>query len=114
HNTGVSAVRGLPEDRGRAQAVRQVLEDPFNCLGSYSHAGDEACEELRFMVRDAPEFERAFKTPSLRGAASRAPYMHSGQIATLEEVIDHYSTAPAAASGESELAAVVLTDRGRA
>lgn len=114
HNTGVPPVAGLPEDRGRAQAVAQVLTDPFNCLGRYSDAGEDGCDELRFMVRDAPEFERAFKTPSLRGAASRPPYMHSGQIATLEEVIAHYSEAPAAVSGESELAGMVLTDRGRA
>lgn len=114
HNTGVPPVPGLPDDRGRAQAVQQVLADPFNCLGPSSDAEADACGELRFMVRDSPEFERAFKTPSLRGAASRPPYMHSGQIATLEAVIDHYSRAPAAPSGHSELRGVIFTDRGRA
>ena len=114
HNTGVPATPGLPEDRGRAQAVEQVLADPFNCLGPYSDAAGEGCDELRFMVRDSHEFERAFKTPSLRGAASRPPYMHSGQIATLENVIDHYSRAPEAPSGHSELRGVIFTDRGRA
>ena len=39
--------------------------------------------------------------------------MHAGQIATLEAVIDHYSSAPAAASGQSEIRGVVFTDRGR-
>ena len=29
----------------------------------------------------------AFKTPTLRDVARRAPYMHDGSIATLEEVI---------------------------
>lgn len=114
HNTGVPAVPGLPEDRGRAQAVDKVLADPFNCLGPYSDAKGEGCDELRFMVRDSHEFERAFKTPSLRGAASRPPYMHSGQIATLEDVIDHYSRAPEAPAGHSELRGVIFTDRGRA
>jgi cytochrome c peroxidase len=33
-----------------------------------------------------------FKVPSLRGVAERAPYMHDGRFATLEAVIDHYST----------------------
>lgn len=113
HNTGVPAAAGLPEDRGRAQAVEQVLADPFNCLGRHSDAGGD-CDELRFMVREGPELERAFKTPSLRGAASRPPYMHSGQIATLEEVIDHYSAAPEAPAGHSELRGVIFTDRGRA
>lgn len=114
HNTGVPAVPGLPEDRGRAQATGQVLADPFNCLGAFSDAGDGACDELRFMVRESVEFERAFKTPSLRGAAGRAPYMHAGQFTTLEAVIDHYSRAPAALAGQTELRGVIFTDRGRA
>ncbi|MFN3201405.1 MAG: cytochrome-c peroxidase [Bradymonadia bacterium] len=32
-----------------------------------------------------------FKVPSLRNVGLRAPYMHDGRFATLEEVIDHYS-----------------------
>ena len=32
-----------------------------------------------------------FKVPSLRNVAVRAPYMHDGRFASLEEVIDHYS-----------------------
>jgi cytochrome c peroxidase len=34
--------------------------------------------------------EHAFKTPGLRDIARRAPYMHNGSMATLEEVIAHY------------------------
>ena len=34
----------------------------------------------------------AFKTVSLRNVALTAPYMHDGRFATLEEVVDHYST----------------------
>ena len=33
-----------------------------------------------------------FKTPSLRNVALTAPYMHQGQMATLREVVEHYST----------------------
>lgn len=32
-----------------------------------------------------------FKAPSLRNVAVTAPYMHDGSIATLEEVLDHYT-----------------------
>jgi len=46
---------------------------------------------------------RAYKTPSLRNVANRAPYMHAGQIATLEDVIAHYDAAPKAPFGHSEL-----------
>jgi cytochrome c peroxidase len=113
HNTGVPPVPGLPEDRGRAGAIARLMEDPFNCLGPYSDGTEADCAELRFMLTDSEELERAFKTPSLRGAASRPPFMHSGQIATLEEVIDHYSEAPEPPSGISQISAFTLSDRGR-
>jgi cytochrome c peroxidase len=34
----------------------------------------------------------AFRTPSLRNVSKTAPYMHAGQLNTLEDVVDHYST----------------------
>ncbi len=33
-----------------------------------------------------------FKVPSLRNVAVTAPYMHDGRFATLDEVVEHYST----------------------
>lgn len=36
--------------------------------------------------------EGKFKTPSLRNIAVTGPYMHDGRFATLEEVVEHYST----------------------
>ena len=39
---------------------------------------------------------------SLRNLADSAPYMHAGQIATLEEVIDHYVAADIAVIGHNE------------
>jgi len=113
HNTAVPQAAGAAPDRGRAQAVPLVLADPFNCAGPYSDAPDR-CDELRFMVRDGHELERAFKTPTLRGAASRAPYMHAGQIATLGDVIVHYAAARPGPDGHTELARIRLTERGKA
>jgi cytochrome c peroxidase len=52
----------------------------------------------------------AFKTPSLRNVALRAPYMHAGQMATLADVVRHYSKAPPAAAGHSELRPVELSE----
>ena len=113
HNTGVPLVPGLPEDLGRETAVGQVAADPFNCLGRFSDAPPEACGELRFMVVKSPELTRAYKTPSLRGAATRPPYMHSGQLETLDAVVAHYAAAPASPSGSSELHPVTLSARER-
>ena len=113
HHTGVAAVAGLPEDLGRSLGAVQLRDDPFNCLGPYSDASLEDCSELRFMTVEGDELVRAYKTPSLRGAASRAPYMHAGQIESLAAVIDHYNNAPTAPAGHSELQALSLTEKER-
>jgi cytochrome c peroxidase len=109
HNTGVPEVTDLPEDLGRASGARQVQTDEFNCLSLYSDAEAEACSELRYMIAEGDELVRQFKPPSLRDVAERAPYMHAGQFATLEEVLAHYNTAPDAPAGHSELKALHLT-----
>ena len=111
HNTGVPAVENLPEDTGRTQGAQKVLTDEFNCLGSYSDAEPDQCSELNFMVAEGEELERAFKVPSLRNVTSRTPYMHAGQFTTLEAVLNHYNTAPAAPTGHSELEVLNLSER---
>jgi cytochrome c peroxidase len=111
HNTGVPQPPELPEDSGRAAGIAKALADPFNCLGRYSDAKPEQCGELRFVAKDDHAMLRAFKTPSLRGAVSRPPYMHSGQIATIEDVVDHYAAAPTPPKGESELKPLTLSER---
>jgi cytochrome c peroxidase len=55
--------------------------------------------------------DRAYKVPSLRNVAERAPYMNAGQFATLADVLDHYNRAPAAATGHSELRPLRLKAR---
>ena len=104
HNTGVAPSRtALPPDSGRASGVRQALAAEFACTSRWSDAGPDDCAELRFAVTEGEELVRAYKTPSLRNVAERAPYMHAGQLATLADVIRHYSDAPAAPAGHSEL-----------
>ena len=103
HNTGVPAAQGLPRDTGRAQGVRQLLADEFNCLGRYSDAKPEQCGEIRFLEEGGASQLRQFRVPSLRNVAERAPYMHAGQFATLKQVVQHYNKAPAAPEGHSEL-----------
>ena len=103
HNTGVPPRDAARPDRGRAAATAALRADEFNCLGPFSDARPVQCQELRFMVTDDPALEGAFKTPGLRGVAERPPYMHAGQLATLEQVLRHYVAAPHAAVGRSEL-----------
>jgi cytochrome c peroxidase len=110
HNTGVPAAQGLPEDVGRAKGALQVLADEFNCLSMYSDAQPDQCSELNFLVIDEHRQERQFKPPSLRNVFNRGPFMHAGQFATLEEVLNHYNTAPEAPAGHSELEPLNLSD----
>ncbi|MER9841138.1 methylamine utilization protein [Mesorhizobium australicum] len=114
HNTGVSPVADLQQDRGRVDAVAQVEADPFNCFGAYRDGEASACGELRFMVKDASELVRAYKTPSLRGAATRPPYMHAGQFSSLDEVVAHYAKAGPSVEGTSEIHPLELSYRERA
>jgi len=102
HNTGVPARPGLPLDVGRLAGARNVLNDEFNCRSRWSDASSKKCAELEFLDSDGQTL-RAFKVPSLRNVADRAPYMHAGQLATLADVLDHYNHAPAASAGHSEL-----------
>ena len=114
HNTGVPLpAMTLPADSGRAVGARQVVNGEFNCTSRYSDAKPEDCEELRFAVTSGPELVRAYKTPSLRNVSSRAPYMHAGQIASLDGVVAHYAAAPAAPFGKSELVPIRLSPNER-
>jgi cytochrome c peroxidase len=102
HNTGVPPRPELAIDHGRLTGATAVLSDEFNCRSQWSDAR-ERCSELEFLVTGEHTLDRAYKVPSLRNVAERAPYMDAGQFATLADVLDHYNRAPAAATGHSEL-----------
>ena len=110
HNTGVPAAIGAAPDVGRVRGAAAVQADEFNCRSSYSDAPADACTTLEFMVATGPDLQGAFKTPSLRNVAERAPYMHAGQVATLYDVVRHYDKAPASGAGKSELLAPLKLD----
>jgi cytochrome c peroxidase len=112
-NTGVPPRSDLPPDLGRLAGASQARADPFNCRGPYSDAGKSGCDELDFLSVGDSRQTRSFKVPSLRGVGQRAPYMHAGQFATLDQVIAHYNRAPRAAGGTSELKPLHLTPAER-
>jgi cytochrome c peroxidase len=114
HNTGVpTSMLVTAADSGRAAGVRSVVTGEFNCLSRFSDAKPEDCSELRFAVTEGDELVRAFKTPSLRNVAERAPYMHAGQVRTLADVIAHYDRAEPAPFGKSELPRLKLSPTER-
>jgi cytochrome c peroxidase len=114
HNLGIPGTAGLATDEGRWAGARTVRDDPFNCLGPYSDALPTDCTALQHLTVDVATLLGAFKTPSLRNVAERAPYMHAGQLASLEAVMDHYDGAPAAELGTTVLRPLQLTAGERA
>jgi len=95
-------------DDGRFKDLPGLLNSLFNVDGSYSDDPDTG--KLDDLVLPPGEALRgAFRTPSLRGVALTAPYMHSGQFATLEEVIDFYDAGGSEATPEGVLHPLGLT-----
>jgi cytochrome c peroxidase len=63
----------------------------FTDDGFYDVGGVATRDEGRGKLTPFIELTRfAFKTPTLRNVALRAPYLHDGSVATLEDVIDLY------------------------
>ena len=80
-------------DAGRHGGIVALQASPFNLLGSYSDAGpaDPALLKTRHVQPQHRNFGE-FKVPSLRNVGITAPYMHDGQLATLDQVVQHYSS----------------------
>lgn len=91
HNVGVPELDKNSVDLGRYLGAKKLAEDEFSCLSRFSSTKKKDCLEMRFLKTEGQELVGAFKTPSLRNVAQTAPYMHSGQFKTLEEVVDHYN-----------------------
>ncbi len=85
------------EDRGREIYVQAncsfchggpLLSDQnFHNIGVRPQVEDIGREIVTGSVNDRAEF----KTPGLRNAELRGPYMHNGRFATLEEVVEFYN-----------------------
>jgi cytochrome c peroxidase len=91
HNIAIpQSGENVPEsDQGRAAGVMKLVADKFNCAGTYSDHPDKDSCPVNFVEPEGAEVS-AFKTPSLRSVGLSAPYMHTGNFASLEEVVRHY------------------------
>ncbi len=93
HSVGIPPREGpAPRDPGRFAGAELLVNSPFNAIGRFSDdpTGPRG-ERVRTLAR-SPETWGQFRTPSLRGVARTAPYMHAGQFATLHDVVRFYST----------------------
>ena len=109
HNIAVFGQAPAKGDEGRASGVNVVFGDEFNCRGRYSDARPEECAALKSARRGSPDLLGAFKTPTLRNLLKTAPYMHIGSRRSLNDVMWHYRTLPAARIGKTELDSFTIT-----
>jgi cytochrome c peroxidase len=95
HDTRVGT--GTATDPGRADGAARLLADEFIAAGPYSDDTEGARAHQLYFLNGAGILGH-FKTPTLRNVAATAPYMHAGQLATLADVMRHYSTLADAAA----------------
>lgn len=92
HDTGIPFfVRPGEVDPGRYGGIKKVLADRMNLLGPYN---DDPKRSTAVGTRHVSLEQRnfgEFKVPSLRNLESSMPYMHNGSLATLRDVVKHYS-----------------------
>ena len=95
-NAGITPLSPA-EQRGRGvfvtaqcavcHAGNLLTDNAFHYIGLRPQNEDTG----RFGVTGNPQNLAEFKTPGLRNVELRAPYMHNGRLATLEEVVEFYN-----------------------
>lgn len=90
HDVGIALGSNQRVDPGRHRGVLTLLRSPFTRIGR--HADAVAPDAPVQFLDDQAEHLGQFKTPTLRGVADTAPYMHDGRFETLEQVVRFYST----------------------
>jgi cytochrome c peroxidase len=92
HDTGIPFfVAPGRVDPGRFDGIRRVKASRYNLTGAYSDDPTRSTATgTRYVALEHRNFGE-FKVPSLRNVARTAPYMHNGSLATLRDVLLHYS-----------------------
>lgn len=113
HNLGVpqtgTNVPATDDGRYANTPALVAAANLFNRNGDFSD--DKTTGKLETIPATLPDsWKGAFRTPSLRGVAQTAPYMHTGQLTSLEAVIDFY----AAGAGGNKLPTFTITAQEKA
>jgi cytochrome c peroxidase len=88
-------------DLGRNTDVASLLASAFNVDGAFS---DKKTTGKLTGLAQTDDQKGEFRTKGLRGVAVSGPYMHSGQLATLDDVVAFYNLGggDAADAGETK------------
>ncbi len=78
-------------DPGRHGGIAALRASPFNLLGRYNDDPGKATASPTRYVEQLHRNWGEFRVPSLRNVAETGPYMHNGSLATLRDVVRHYS-----------------------
>jgi cytochrome c peroxidase len=115
HNTGVPQIGATAAkvDNGRFDDLSRTLSNAFNGGGAFSDDRDAGTAKLDGLaVTD--DLKGLFRTSALRHIDRTGPYMHTGSLATLEDVVRFYNwgggDAGFAGHKSAEMAPLLLTD----
>jgi cytochrome c peroxidase len=78
-------------DPGRLEGIKRLKSNAHNLLGRHN---DDASRRTATGTKHVEMQHRNFgewRVPGLRNVAQTAPYMHNGSLATLRDVVKHYS-----------------------
>lgn len=110
HNVGLAPaqVAGAfvdADDHGAAAGLAGALADPLNAKGAFSDGDDD-----RLPTSVTETMEGSFRTPMLRCVARRPSFMHTGQLRTLEAVVEFFAMGghPGGYFGSKEIAPLGL------
>ena len=92
HDAGVPYFLNETEvDEGRFGGLNFLLLSPYTLDGDWNDDPDkQGAWAVRNVRRSHSDFG-TFRTPSLRGVAETAPYMHDGSLDDLDAVVRHYN-----------------------
>lgn len=113
---GTDAKRGFALFTGKAKCSAchsswRFSDDSFHDIGLKT---SEDVGRGKFAPPSVVAMQNAFKTPSLRDLRLQGPYMHDGQLRTIDDVIEHYAKGgEKRPSLSAEMKVVDLTDRER-
>lgn len=110
HDMKVPPLPGAPKDRGRADGIAILEDNPFNAEGPYYDAkvGKPAPRPSK-----ESNLEGAFRTPSLRDVMRTGPYGHNGYYTKLEELLKAHGPTKLSEAEISDLIAFFLQLNGR-
>ena len=78
-------------DPGRSEGLKRLKGSPYNLLGRFNDDGSRSTATGTKHVESQHRNFGEWRVPGLRNVAQTAPYMHNGSLATLRDVVRHYS-----------------------